>query len=69
MDLNFPKGSSVNAAVQKDVYLGTEYASNYPSTDLIIISLSKLSPAALIYKIDISWAFGQIILILETVTF
>ena len=53
MDLSWPKGASVNAAVQKDVYLDTLYVLNYPSIDLITSSLVKLGPAALTYKIDI----------------
>ena len=57
MDLSWPKGASVNASVQKDVYLGTQYVLNYPSIDSITSSLVKLGPTALIYKVDISRAF------------
>ena len=64
MDLSWPKRASVNAAVQKDVYLGTQYVLNYPSINFITSSLVKLGPAALIYKVDISRAFRQIKLIL-----
>ena len=60
MDLSWPKGASVNASVSKDVYLDTQYALTYPSIDSIVSSLVKLSPAALIYKVDISRAFRQI---------
>ena len=60
MDLSWPKGASVNTAVLKDVYLGTQYFLNYPSIDSITDALVKLGPAALIYKIDISRAFRQI---------
>ena len=60
MDLSWPKGAAVNASVQKDVYLGTQYVLNYPSMDSITSSLVKLCPAALIYKVDISCAFRQI---------
>ena len=31
--LSWPKGASVNASVQKDIYLGSQYALNYPSID------------------------------------
>ena len=48
VDLSLPKGASVNAAVQKDFYLGTQYVLNYSSLDLITSSLIKLGPAALI---------------------
>ena len=60
MDLSWPKGASVNAHIQKDVYLGTQYVLNYPSIDSITDSLCKLGPAAKIYKVDISRAFRQI---------
>ena len=60
MDLSWPKGASVNAHVQKDIYLGTQYALNYPSIDSITDSLCNLGPAAKIYKVDISRAFRQI---------
>ena len=60
MDLSWPKGASVNTAVQKDIYLGTQYILNYLSIDSITDALVKLGPAALIYKIDISRVFRQI---------
>ena len=60
MDLSWPKGASVNASVQKDVYLGTQYVLNYPSIDSLTSSQVKLGPAALIYEVDISRAFRQI---------
>ena len=60
MDLSWPKGASVNSFVQKDIYLGTQYILKYPSIDLITSSLSKLGPAAKIYKVNISRAFRQI---------
>ena len=60
MDLSWPKGAAVNTAVNKDIYLGTQYFLNYPSIDLITDSLVKLGLGALIYKIDISRAFRKI---------
>ena len=59
-DLSWPKGASVNAFVQKYIYLGTQYMLNYPFIDLITSSLSKLGPASKIYKVDISRAFRKI---------
>ena len=59
MDLSWSKGASVNASVQKDIHLATQYVLNYPSIDLITSSLTKLVPAAQIYKVDISRAFRQ----------
>ena len=33
VDLSWPKGQSVNAGVQKDKYLGSDFVFNYPSVD------------------------------------
>ena len=60
MDLGWPKGASVNASVQKDIYLGIQYTLNYPSINLITSSLSKLGPAAKICKVGIRRAVRQI---------
>ena len=60
MDLSWPKGASINASVQKDIYLGKQYVLNYSSIDSITDALCKLGPAAKIYKVDISPAFRQI---------
>ena len=69
VDLSLPKGASVNAAVQKDFYLGTQYVLNYSSLDLITSSLIKLGPAALIYKVYISRPFRQLKWILGILTY
>ena len=60
VDLSWPKNASVNAAVQKNVYLGSHFVLKYPSLDDITTELRKLGPGALIYKVDISWAFRHI---------
>ena len=60
VDLSWPKNASVNAAVQKNVYLGSHFVLKYPSLDDITTELRKLGPGALIYKVDISRAFRHI---------
>ena len=60
VDLSWPKNASVNAAVQKNVYLGSHFILKYPSLDDITKELRKLGPGALIYKVDISRAFRHI---------
>ena len=60
VDLSWPKNASVNAAVQKNVYLGSHFLLKYPSLDDITTELKKLGPGALIYKVDISRAFRRI---------
>ena len=60
VDLSWPKNASVNAAVQKNVYLGSYFLLKYPSLDDITRELRNLGPGALIYKVDISRAFRHI---------
>ena len=60
LDLSFPPGSSVNAGVPKDKYLGSYFELKYPSVDDIVHNLKQLGPTALLYKIDISRAFRHI---------
>ena len=60
VDLSWPTNASVNAAVQKNVYLGSHFILKYPSLDDITRDLRKLGPGALIYKVDISRAFRHI---------
>ena len=60
VDLSWPKNASVNAAVQKNVYLGSHFLLKYPSLDDITRELRKLGPGVLIYKVDISRAFRHI---------
>ena len=60
MDLSWPKGTSVNNGVAKDVYLSTHYELKFPSVDLIMNSLRNLGPSVQMYKIDISRVFRHI---------
>ena len=60
VDLSWPKNASVNAAVQKNVYLGSHFILKYPSLDDITRELKKLGPGALIHKVNISRAFRHI---------
>ena len=60
VDLSWPPGASVNAGVQKDIYLNSKFTLNYPSVDQIVDKIIQLGPGSLIYKIDISRAFRQL---------
>ena len=60
VDLSFPPGSSVNAGVDPDTYLGSEFLLTLPSIDYITSQVLKLGKGSLIYKIDISRAFRHI---------
>ena len=60
VDLSFPPGSSVNAGVDPNSYLGSEFLLTLPSIDYITNQVLKLGKGSLIYKIDISRAFRHI---------
>ena len=47
----------MNAGVDNDSYLGTEFAPTFPTVDTITLELMHLGPGAHLYKIDISRAF------------
>ena len=58
--LSWPIGCSVNAGIDKDSYLGTDFALVLPTVDHIIDQLKTLGRGAHLYKIDISRAFRHI---------
>ena len=59
VDLSWPKGQSVNAGVQKDKYLGSDFILNYSSVNDIVKRLIELEPGSLLSKVDISLAFAN----------
>ena len=60
VDFSWPCGASVNAGVQRDTYLNSQFALTYPSMDQIVNRILQLGPGSLICKIYISHAFGQL---------
>ena len=60
VDLSWPKGISVNAGVDKNSYLGSEFALTFPTIDDFINELVQIGPGAHIYKIDISRGFWHL---------
>ena len=60
IDLSWPVGSSVNSGIDKDSYMGTEFALVLPTVDHITDQLKLLGKGAHLYKIDISRAFRHI---------
>ena len=60
IDLSWPQGLSVNAGIDKDLYLGWEFALSFSSTDDVTQSLKRIGPGAHIYKIDISSSFYHV---------
>ena len=60
IDLSWPKGYSINAGVDKNSYLGSEFALTFPTVDDIMKELTRLGPGAHLYKIDISRVFRHL---------
>ena len=60
VDLSWPKQFSVNAGVNRHMYLDTYFKLQYPSVDHITDALVQLGPGAMLYKVDISRAFRHL---------
>ena len=60
LDLSWPKGNSVNSGIDKNSYLGSKFALNFPTVDNIADELKRIGPGSHIFKIDISHAFRHI---------
>ena len=60
IDLSWPKNASVNAGVDKNSYLGSEFSLTFPTIDDITKELVKIGSGCHIYKIRISRAFRHL---------
>ena len=60
VDLSYPQGHSVNAGVDVDSYLKSEFLLTLTSVDHITHQIQKLEKGCKIYKIDISRAFRHV---------
>ena len=60
IDLSFPQGLSVNAGVEKDIYLNTPFILKLPAIDTITGQVKALGRGCKLYKVDISRAFRHI---------
>ena len=60
LDLSWSIGESVNAGIDKNTYLGSQFDLKFPSVDDITDELKRFGKGALLYKVDISRAFRHI---------
>ena len=60
MDLSWPKDHSVNAGIDNNSYLNTEFALTFPTVNHVAQEFKKLGRGAHLFKIDISRAFMHI---------
>ena len=60
IDLSWPLGASVNAGIDKQTYLGSEFELTFPSVDDITNELKRLGRGARLYKVDVSHAFRHV---------
>ena len=61
-DLSFPPCTSVNAGIDKNVYLDQEVSLSYPSVDTLASHLIHWGPSALMFKRDLAHAYRQFML-------
>lgn len=63
LDLSFPHtGTSVNAGIPKDSYLGQSTHLTYPSVDALARLVIQHGKGCLLFKVDLSRAFRQLLL-------
>ena len=60
IDLSWPSGVSVNAGIDKDLYLDSKFCLTFPIVDDITTELKKLGCGALLYKVDVSRAVHHV---------
>ena len=60
IDLSWPLEASVNAGIDKQTYLGSEFELTFPSVDDITNELKHLGRDARLYKVDVSRAFRHV---------
>ena len=54
IDLSWPLGASVNAGIDKNTYLGSDFELTFPSVDDITNALKRLGRGSFLYKVDVS---------------
>ena len=60
IDLSWPRDQSVNAGIDKNSYLNSEFILQFPTVDHIISQLKKVGRDCHLFKIDVSRAFRHI---------
>ena len=60
IDLSWPKDYSVNAGVDKNSDLGTDFVLSFPTIDDITEAVKKVGKGTHLYKIDVSRAFHHV---------
>ena len=60
LDLSWPRGASVNAGVEKNGYMGSEFKLTFPTIDDLTQELVKIGRGAHIFKVDVSRAFRHL---------
>ena len=60
VDFSWPIGESVNAGIDKNTYLGSQFDLNFPSIDHITEEAKRIGRGALLYKVDVSRVFRHV---------
>ena len=60
LDLSWPRGESVNAGIEKNGYVGSDFKLTFPTIDDLTQELTKIGRGAHIFKVDVSRAFRHL---------
>ena len=60
LDLSWPRGESVNAGVEKNGYMVSDFKLTFPTIDDLTQELIKIGKGAHIFKVDVSRAFRHL---------
>ena len=60
LDLSWPRGASVNAGVEKNGYMGSEFKLTFPTINDLTQELVKIDKGSHIFKVDVSRAFRHL---------
>lgn len=61
MDMSFPEGHSVNDAINKDIFLGSEVKLQYPKVDNLVNLVLKKGRGCALFKRDLKAAYRQLL--------
>ena len=61
LDLSMPQGNAINDGIDKDYCLGTYEKLSLPSVDNLVERIVELGPGCLLFKVDLSRAYRQIL--------
>ena len=62
VNLSYPEGQLVSSNIESDSYAGYDFDLSYPTIDNIVDEIAKVGEDVLLYKLDISRAFHNLLI-------